>query len=113
MYALFEEAGKFLAGRVMNQGQMILFRGAKLGILGDGKGLKRAAVEEVGLEAELGEFGGDEVGRLIQPVGADAAAFQLIGREIFHITQEPRLAGRGAFFRAARRRKPAAQQSQA
>ena len=78
--------------RRADQRQPVLLGRAHFGGDGDLEFLERRAVEQVGLQAHLRELAREVLRRLVEPLGADAAAFQLIrrrGRSRFHVAGLP------------------------
>ena len=70
---------------------------AQFGVDGDLELLERAAVPKIGLHAvavELAELIGKVIGRQVDPLGSQSAAFKLVGSEIAVGRRQPLLDGR-------------------
>ena len=76
-----------LFGRRPDQHQPV--RLSKRGAGGQGKRLKRSAVGDVGRQTDVAKLCGDEVGRQIEPLGAHAAALQLVGGQVLDVIRKP------------------------
>ena len=88
---------RFLAlfGRRPGEHQLVVFRQFLCG--GDGELLEGLAVEQVGLQARLGELGSDVIGRQADSLGLQAAAFEIVGSQIAGGVGNP-LLDRGVFL---------------
>ena len=77
-----------LLGRANQRGPVGL---AKLAARGVRELLKRLAVEQVGFQPGFGKLLGDELGRQVDALGADAAPFEFVGAQVAGVVGQPLL----------------------